>query len=141
MEERRERLLWHSFSCRYILYLHGWIYVFGLLWPSGGQIYSTAHHRRFSQLENESHHIHSHLLSITPRKFQTQFPRDRHGRINTADVFQHIYRAVCLEKTRITLHFYDHEGKGQYSLPPPFHPFLFCCVLHLTHFFSLTQAP
>lgn len=32
-----------------------------------------------------------------------QCPRDRHGRINTADFFRHVYSAVCLERTTITL--------------------------------------
>jgi len=85
---------------------------------------SPLRRRAFSSLSKKDLITTSPILSPPPfphNPNQTQFPRDRHGRINTADVFRHIYHAVCLEKTRITLHFYDQEGKGMPSLPslPP----------------------
>ncbi|CAM9795224.1 unnamed protein product, partial [Phaeothamnion confervicola] len=41
-----------------------------------------------------------------------RFPQDRFGRISTQNFFKHVYGSICLQKTKITLHYYDTEGRG-----------------------------
>ncbi|CAM9901334.1 unnamed protein product, partial [Scytosiphon promiscuus] len=46
-----------------------------------------------------------------PRTF-LRFPRDIRGRIPSRTFFKRVYESVTLQKTRLTLHFYDSEGLG-----------------------------
>ncbi|CAM9771795.1 unnamed protein product, partial [Hapterophycus canaliculatus] len=46
-----------------------------------------------------------------PRTF-LRFPRDIRGRIPSRTFFKHVYESVTLQKTRLTLHFYDSEALG-----------------------------
>eukprot|EP00752_Nemacystus_decipiens_P009262 g8275.t1 len=46
-----------------------------------------------------------------PRTF-LRFPRDIRARIPSRVFFKHVYESVTLQKTRLTLHFYDSEGLG-----------------------------
>ncbi|CAM9198360.1 unnamed protein product [Chrysoparadoxa australica] len=39
-------------------------------------------------------------------------PQDKKGRIDASVLFKHIYGSICLQKTKITLHYYDTEGQG-----------------------------
>lgn len=32
-----------------------------------------------------------------------QFPRDKHGRVSTSDLYRHFYNSVLMEKTKLTL--------------------------------------
>ncbi|CAM9597022.1 unnamed protein product [Ectocarpus sp. 6 AP-2014] len=41
-----------------------------------------------------------------------RFPRDIRARIPSRVFFKHVYESVTLQKTRLTLHFYDSEGLG-----------------------------
>ncbi|CAN0094189.1 unnamed protein product [Laminaria digitata] len=41
-----------------------------------------------------------------------RFPRDSRGRISSQMFFKSLYESVSLQKTKLTLHFYDTEGLG-----------------------------
>jgi hypothetical protein len=37
---------------------------------------------------------------------------NQHGRVDSSLLFKYIYNSICLQKTRITLHYYDSEMEG-----------------------------
>ena len=51
------------------------------------------------------------LKYFTASFFLTE-PRDKYGRISTQSLFTKICSAICIDKTRITLQFYDIIGQG-----------------------------